>query len=333
MEHTFKPFPLLINPHLMTLLSALRLPNWDIISKGKLRLFDVEPQSKIAAYINRNTSNSSSAIVIVHGLEGSASSPFVVGLADKALRAGIDVIRLNLRNCGGTMHLSPTLYNAGLSADVIAVVQELKERDEIGEIFLAGYSLGGNIVLKAAAELASKGSQYIAGVCAISPSLDLPSCVEAMERGINRVYEQHFLMGLKAKLRAKYRLFPDLYNISKLNSVKTLRRFDDLYTAPHGGYGNAENYYRSASALPIADQIRVPTLIIFSHDDPIVPSASFQSAKLRTPYIKLLATGCGGHTGFIQRHRESGKFAAIFDRFWAENRVVEFCLTNSKLSV
>ncbi len=325
-ETAFEPFPLLNNGHLMTIIPALwmrRLP--PIKTPAVDRLFQVKPHVQVLAKCHFAAEpESRPTIIILHGLEGSSSTPYVLGLTHKALERGMNVVRMNLRNCGDTLHLTPTLYNAGLSSDLVAVANELMEIDGLKTIFAAGYSLGGNIVLKAASELGKSGRDLFAGICAVSPSLDLAICVEALEQGFNRFYEQRFLIGLKAKIRAKHQFYPSLYDTSKLKLVNSVRRFDDLYTAPDAGYKDAAEYYEKASALPIMDQAEIPLLIIAAKDDPIVPFHSFQSPKLQTPYITLITPEHGGHSGFLGRVFESQ--GMIRDRFWAENRIVEFCM-------
>lgn len=322
----FEPFPFLSNGHLMTIVPALwlrRLPPVKI--PGVDRLFQIKPRVQILARCHFAADAASRpTLIILHGLEGSSDTPYVLGMTHKALDRGMNVVRMNLRNCGDTLHLTPTLYNAGLSEDLIAVATELKERDGLTKIFAAGYSLGGNIVLKAASELGKDGANLFSGIGAVSPALDLELCVQALERGFNRFYEQRFLFGLKSKVRIKQALFPEIYDISKLNSIRSVRGFDDTYTCVDAGYKDAAEYYEKASALPILHQAQVPILIIASKDDPIVPFVSFESPQLRNPFIKLLATEHGGHSGFLGGAFE--KNGLIRDRFWAENRIVDFCL-------
>ena len=327
-EATFKPFPFLSNRHLMTIVPALLWRNGRGFKQDSVdRLFQVAPHSRVLARCHfDDKERQRPTLIIVHGLESSSEAPYVVGLASQALARGMNVVRMNLRNCGDTIHLSPTLYNAGLSADVISVASELKERDDVEQIFLAGFSLGGNIVLKAAAELESRGCELLAGVCAVSPSLDLPVCVEALEQGFNRIYEQRFPFSLKQKISDKQKIFPGLFDVSKLKTIKTIRQFDDLYTAPDAGYSNAREYYEKASALPILGNAEVPILIIAAQDDPIVPFSSFASVNLRARNLTLLAPKHGGHGGFLSSTTEDGKSGQ--DRFWAENRVVDFCLSH-----
>src|SRR5262249_30618270 len=161
--------------------------------------------------------------------------------------------------------------NAGLSSDVIALARYLIKVRHYEQIYFVGFSLGGNMVLKAAAELANRNATWLKGVCAISPSIDLHACVDEIERGFNRLYEKNFLRGLKEKIFAKSRLFPGKYDTIGLKSIQSIRLFDDRYTAPDGGYSSVSDYYTRASSLPMVAEIKVPTLIIAAQDDPIVP--------------------------------------------------------------
>lgn len=288
---------------------------------GQRRLFEVEPGSKILAHCHwlpEPTKNPT--LLVLHGMEGSSSSHYVLGITQKALDFGFNVVRMNMRNCGGTTELTPTLYNGGMSPDVLAVVRELKEKDRLEKIFLSGCSLSGNIVLKCAAELGTGGPTLIAGVCAVSPSVDLALSVDRLSQGFNRIYQWRFLQGLKTKLIDKTRHFPHLYDFQPRDYVKTIKEFDDTYTAPQAGYGTADNYYSQCSSLPMLNGIRTPTLIIHAQDDPLVPFSSF--CELNNPLITLVAPAYGGHGGFIHRSHEE---PPALDRFWAENRVVKFC--------
>lgn len=321
----FTPLPLLKNGHLMTIVPALwnrRLP--PIKTPSVDRLFKVKPHVQVLANCHfAEDAKARPTLIILHGLEGSSNTPYVLGLTHKALEYGMNVVRLNLRNCGNTLHLTPTLYNAGLSADLIAVATELMEVDGLKNLFAAGYSLGGNIVLKAAGELGADGPSMFKGICAISPALDLAACVDSMEKGVNRFYEQRFLIGLKDKIRIKHRLFPSLYDVSKLKYVKTLRGFDDVFTAPDAGCSNAAEYYQKNSAIRIIENAQIPILIITAKDDPIVPFQSFASPKLQAPNITMLTPQYGGHSGFLAHAAEDARR----DRFWAENRIIEFCVS------
>jgi len=330
-DSRFIPHPLLRNAHVMTLVPSLRFGrHQDLRSSAESVLVDVEAGSKILIHCHRfSDAAETPTLVLVHGLEGSSSSPYLLSITAKALALGFNVVRMNLRNCGGTLHLSASLYNAGMSNDVITLVDFLREKKQFSNFYLIGYSLGGNIVLKAAAELGLDARKKISGICAVSPSLDLNVCVSAIESGLNRLYEFRFLLGLKAKIRAKSKLFPGRFDSAKLSKINSLRLFDDTYTAPDAGYSSAMEYYRCASSLPMLQQIAVPTLIIAAQDDPIVPFASFLGPELNSEFITLLSPSHGGHGGFVHQEIEKNKELLSNDRAWAENRVLEFCLRDS----
>lgn len=317
----FRPFPGLANGHLMTIAPAfwprsLRFAR----ERGEERLFEVEPAVHVLTRCHwQERRKASPVIILLHGLEGSSESHFILGTAEKAFQRGFSVVRMNHRNCGGSLHLTHTLYNSGLSADPIAVARELAQEDGISDIFIAGWSLGGNVVLKAAAELSLAGSRLVSGVCAVSPSLDLHACVSELERGFNRFYQRWFLRGLKSKIAEKNTIYPELYDTRPLPSIKSIRQFDDTYTAPLSGYGTADTYYTKASALDMADRITIPAMVLHAEDDPFVPVSSFRSEKLTGGPIRLLITKHGGHAGYIAAASEPGS-----DRFWAENRVIDF---------
>lgn len=290
------------------------------------RTFAVGEDSQVLAHCHiKEDGINQPTLLIVHGLEGSSESPYVIGVATKAIAQGMNVIRMNLRNCGGTLHLTPTLYNAGLSCDVIAVAKEIRDKIGATSLFGVGFSLGGNILLKAAGELAEQGPSLFSGVCAVSPSIDLCASVDSLAKGINRIYEWRFLQGLIGKIRAKNQLFPGRFDVERLRTIKTIRQFDDYYTAPDGGYGNADNYYHRASSIHVLNSIRVPTLIITAQDDPIVPFASFNSGLFENANIELVAPKHGGHGGFFSSKLEFLVNKDIADRFWAEHQVVAFC--------
>lgn len=242
----------------------------------------------------------------------------MLGIADKAWRTGFNVIRLNQRNCGGTDHLTPTLYNTGLGGDVLSVITELATYDGIDSIWLAGYSMGGNLVLRLAGELGDT-LRSLGGVMAVSPTIEPKACVEALAQRENRIYQNYFLAKLRERVRRKARLFPSRFDVSRLHRIRTLRDFDEFYTAPDGGYASAEDYYVRTGAQGVIGAIRVPALIITAQDDPIVPYRLFENPTLRSnPCIRLLFPKQGGHCGFIQRSQPGE------DRYWAENRLVDF---------
>ncbi|HJU06425.1 MAG TPA: alpha/beta fold hydrolase [Nitrospiraceae bacterium] len=321
----FVPHPLLKQPDLMTLVPRY-WPRPGLLRgmPTETRLFAVSPRSRILGYCHwQPDMKSRPALILVHGLEGCSESPYMLGTASKAWRAGFNVIRLNQRNCGGTEHLTPTLYHSGLSNDLSAVVKELSQQDGIEAIWLAGYSMGGNLVLRMGGEIGAD-LPALQGLITVCPTIDPTACVQALERRRNWVYQRFFLRSLQARVRRKAGLFPGKFDLTHLARIQTLRAFDDVYTALDGGFLHAADYYERSGARHVLGQIAVPTLILTSHDDPFIPYRIFQTPALATnPWIHLVAPAHGGHCGFIQR-RQSDE-----DRFWAENRLVEFITTTN----
>src|SRR6185437_11743205 len=132
-------------------------------------------------------------ILIIHGLEGSSDSQYMLGIAEKGMAAGMNVVRMNQRTCGGTDHLAPTLYHSGRSADVVAVVQHFLQKDRLPQFALCGFSMGGNLVLKAAGEWGAEGPKQFRAVAAVCPAVDLAASADALHAPVNRLYEQYFL--------------------------------------------------------------------------------------------------------------------------------------------
>ena len=323
LERPFEPHPLFVNGHAQTLV-AYAWPRRFQYRSHRLdeeRYFEVEEGVQLLAHCRwQKEPRDASTVVLVHGLEGSSASIYILGTAAKAFSAGFNVVRLNLRNCGATEHLTPTLYNSGMSGDFNAVINDLIERDRLQRIFLVGFSMAGNMALKLAGEAPASLPPELSGICAISPPIDLQTSAVSLEERANWIYQQRFIRSLRRRMRYKQKLFPDLYDTTDIHLVRTVRDFDNRYTSVHGGYESAEDYYARASALPLIRHIRIPTLLIHAQDDPFIPFCSFRDSTLTTtPSVIFIAPEHGGHVGFIaaDTHGE--------DRFWSENRVVQFC--------
>ncbi len=299
---------------------------------------------------------SKNLVLIVHGLEGSVESSYVKGVCEKALNIGFSVCRVNLRNCGDTLHLARGLYNAGMSEDIVAIAADLKKRFGFERIFLSGFSLGGNIVLKAAGEQGRAGYErneresgadnVIDAVCAVCPPVELDQCVSTIERGENWLYEHGFLISLKEKVRAKNRLFPGRYDVEILPSITSLRGFDNAFTAPDAGYLDAAAYYHGASALRVVAAINIPALVVAAVDDPLVPISSFSASEFsENDNVTLLTPKNGGHVAFVsagdiylsdmacaleaEMLSPKPNKSQLRDRFWSEWQVVKFFLTQA----
>ncbi len=253
-------------------------------------------------------------IVLVHGLEGSSESGYMRSMAAAALHAGFAAHRMNLRGCGGTEEHSGTAYHSGLTADLDAVLRRFA-RDHRRPVFAAGFSLGGNVVLKLAGELGDGARDLMAGVCAVSTPIDLEACTARLEQPQNRIYEKRFLRRIKRRVRLHAGLRPEFFGeIDGVADMRSIREFDHHFTSRWFGFGSAERYYSTQSACRVLDRIRIPALLVQAKDDPVIPFGIFEQVK-SNPLIELLATEHGGHIGFLARGRP---------RFWADHAVLEW---------
>ena len=324
----FIPLGPLRNTHSMTIAAVYWPRKFPGMPPGVSRLFTVEPGTQVRADCHwQENPREHPTLVLLHGLEGSSDSNYMLGTAEKAYMAGFNAVRLNQRNCGGTENLTPTLYHSGLSGDIRAVILELIERDRLPEVFAAGFSMGGNLVLKMAGEIEDAAPPQIRGFVVLAPALDLAACADALAEPRNFLYEWHFVRRMKGRMRYKAGLFPEIYladgPLDVLNSVSTVRGFDEEITARFCGFRGADDYYARSSACSVLSGIRRPTLILTSQDDPFVPFVSFQDPAIpRNSSITLLAPEHGGHCAFISS-------APGDDRFWSENKIVEFCASQS----
>ncbi len=249
-------------------------------------------------------------LVMVHGLEGSSDAGYIRSLAAAALAQGYAAHTVHMRTCGGTEHLCQTLYHAGLTGDLRAVLEEFR-REGCGPTWLIGFSLGGNVVLKLAGELGDQAADLFQGVVAASTPLDLSACADRLSAPQNRLYEWRFVRRMRKRLCATGR-----YQPADFDGLRTVREIDDRITAPSFGFGNAPNYYRTQSAIGFLAGIRVPALLIQSRDDTLAPFDAFESDAVRSnPCVELLATEHGGHLGFLARRPH---------RFWLDAAILEW---------
>jgi uncharacterized protein len=304
--------------HLQTLASFF-LPRRIPLPSAEKRLIEVEPGVKLLCHCHWQTDRENAlTVIIVHGLEGSSESQYMLGIAAKGLAAGMNVVRMNQRNCGGTDDLSATLYHSGRSQDIAAVAQNLLHQDRISRFALAGFSMGGNLVLKLAGEWGREAPPQFRAVVAVCPSMNLAASADALHLRANRLYEYYFMWQLRRRLRAKARLFPKAFDAARLRGVTTLRDFDDKITAYYCGFEGASDYYERSAAANVIDHIAVPTLILHAANDPfirILPET--RQRILSNPNIIFLETEDGGHCSFLAKPDGD-------DGRWAERRVVEF---------
>src|SRR6266850_1024997 len=266
----FVPRRWLRGGHVQTVASFL-LPRRFNLPTPEERLMEVAPGIQVLCHCHWQSDRTKPlTIIIVHGLEGSSESQYALGITEKGLAAGMNVVRYNQRNCGGTEALAPVLYHSGLSDDVAAVARELIEQDHISRFALAGFSMGGNLVLKLAGEWGSTGPQQFRAVAAVCPAINLAASADALHLRSNRLYEQYFLWNLGRRLRTKARLFPGAFDTSRLRGIRSLREFDDRITAFYCDFAGADDYYDRAAAARVIDRIAVATFILNAANDPFI---------------------------------------------------------------
>ena len=316
----FVPRPSLMNGHRMTLFGWGNPRDFPRLPAATVRYFDVDRDARVLAHCHWQPRPwERPTVLLLHGLNASSDAHYMKGIAAKAFARGMNAIRLNQRNCGGTEGLSAGLFHSGLTADAAHVIDELTAVDGLGRIAVAGYSLGGNLALKLAGEYGDRPPAALKAVAAVSPILEISRCVHALERRGNFIYQWNFVRDLKRRMRRKIRFWPGRYDLSTLGSIRTVRAFDDAYTAPHFGFRDAEDYYHRASAMRVVERIHVPALIITAEDDPFVPSQPFRDRNVTSnPWIDLRISEHGGHCGFV------GPASGEDDGYWAENEIVAF---------
>ena len=326
------------NGHVQTILGNF-LPRPDRLPPASSELVEVAPatETQLASHVlcdchwqPEHVRAERLTVILLHGLEGSSRSQYVVGSAGKVWLAGCNVVRMNMRNCGGTESLSPTLYHSGLSSDVRAVMAAMVQRFSVRRVALVGYSMGGNLVLKLAGELGAERladathadpAPELCAVAAVSPALDLAQSADALHLLQNRIYERRFLKALIQRFRRKVALFPRVYDPARAGGLRSLRDFDERVTAFYAGFAGASDYYFRASAARVLENIAVPTLILHSLDDPFIRLTPESRAKIASnPWITLIEPDHGGHCAFLATPRP----AEGDDGYWAESTVLAF---------
>jgi hypothetical protein len=324
----FQPRRFLSNRHLQTLAGNYLRREHDL-PPPEARLFKVDAQSLVRCECHWQLDGSNEprrermTVILVHGLEGSSSSHYILGNGTKMWAAGMNVIRMNMRNCGGTERLTPTLYHSGFSADVAAIVNTLIA-EGCKAIACVGYSMGGNLVLKYAGEIGPDAPKQLKAVIGVSPAADLSASSTALDQGINRLYQWHFLERMKARFGRKAELFPDLYSTRDLPRMRSIRDYDENIVARYCGFAGAEDYYYRAAAARVVDRIAVPTLVLHAQDDPfIILTPETRATLLANPHVELVEPQYGGHCAFLASRAE------YVDSYWAERVVRAFLMAHS----
>jgi predicted alpha/beta-fold hydrolase len=291
----------------------------NLLPPAEERLFQVEPDMSLLCYCHWQAERRSAmTLIIIHGLEGSVESGYMIGTGSKAWAAGMNVVRMNMRNCGDTEHLGPTLYNSSMSADVEVIVRTLIADEKLPAISLVGYSMGGNLALKMLGEWGEDAPPQVKAGVGISPAMDLAASADALHDLANRIYEYRFLQSLRRRVRRKVALYPDRYDQKYLRGLRSIRDFDEQITARYCGFAGAQDYYTRAASANVLDRIAVPTLVLHAEDDPFIRILPETRQKLENnSNITFVETAAGGHCAFLAEPNG-------YDGRWAERQTVRF---------
>lgn len=255
--------------------------------------------------------------LLVHGLCGSHQSRYIVRIARKLYDRGARTFRIDLRGCGAGERLARTSTHCGRYTDLEPPITRISELAPDSPLTVCGFSLGGALTLNLAAMTTAPANW--ARAVAVCPPVDLFAVERLLGRPLNRQYDQFFARQLWKKVVERSRTVPGAPSVDHLARPRKLREFDERYTVPLGGYRNADDYYQQTSVVSRLDRIELPTRIVAAANDPIVPIEPLLEARLG-PASHLLATGCGGHLGFVGRRGKDP------DRYWLDWRVVEWVL-------
>ena len=322
----FVPHPLLRGFHRQTLVAALlRGERWRPQPPSEPLVVTVDVETRLLLRASWQARADAPVCVLVHGLGGSADSAYMLGTARKAYAAGFHVVRMNLRGAGEGATLAARPYHSGITGDMAAVLAFLASRRR-GPCVVAGFSLGGNVVLRLAGLEGAAFASRVVALAAVSPAVDLSACADALDGDpAARLYRDAFVRELLAMARGFAERGTGRRELAALGRPRTLRAFDHGWTAPIHGFASAEDYYRQASALSLLPRIAVPTLVIQAADDRLVPAAPLATLALPdTSPLQRMVVEHGGHCAFIAAHRSLQAGRPDVDRMWAENRVVRF---------
>lgn len=238
--------------------------------------------------------------VLLHGLEGDAQRPYILGTAKLLSNNGYDVAAINFRGCSGSQNRLYRSYHSGDTGDIRHVINTLVSRD-YSHINLYGVSLGGNAVLKYLGEQDHIPPQVVCAACIGVPA-DLKASLEQLTKRENIIYRTSFLVHLRAKYRKKMQQFPEKMNKEEYRKINSLKRFDDIYTAPAHGFEDALDYYARASSFDYLHRITVPTLILNAKNDSFLHGDCYPVVQAKnSKIIHLEMPDHGGHVGFYMK--------------------------------
>jgi uncharacterized protein len=318
----FRPAPGLANPHLQTLAGKILRPDRPVpFQRERIETPDGDfLDLDFAGWPPTAPADQDPAplVLVLHGLEGTSNRRYMTTAYRALLDAGLRPVALNFRGCSGEPNRAVRAYHSGETGDLLLVLEILRQRFG-GPLGLAGYSLGGNVVLKLLGEMGDQARDLVSAAVAVSVPFDLAAAADRLEGSLlGRLYGHYFLTKLQRKIREKRDLLRDACDADRVLRARTVREFDDAMTAPVHGFHDAADYYHRSSSAAFIKDIRVPTLILHSRDDPFLPEDRIPEAAIQAnPAVTALLPAHGGHVAFVGG-------SVLRPEFWAETVLARF---------
>ncbi len=313
----FKPFPFFTGRHTQTLVGTMFAFSFE--PDSETRHVPLPDGDKIALEYStpEGWTPDKPTVFMLHGLCGSHKSTYLVRMARKLNRLGIRAVRMNLRGCGSGKGLSRNIYHSGCSDDLRAAIEYVKNETPDSKLILIGFSLGGNIVLKLAAELGFENNDSLVDhVIGVSPPVDLESSVTLLDADINKMYARYFMHHLLTEVSERHKQFPDIV-MPEFPTPLNFYLFEKLYICPMAGFSSNTEYYDMCSSAPRVHRIRIPCHILFAQDDPIIDHRALENYSM-PENVKVTVTNHGGHMGFIGSPLDVGGF------HWMDNKLLQW---------
>ncbi len=307
----FKPAWWLRSPHLQTL--------WPVIFKKRHKLELIAEQVELddGDFIDLCWSKKSSdkTVLVLHGLEGSIKSHYANGIMYQLERSGYKPVFMHFRGCSGRMNRLARAYHSGETGDLDFIAEHIRNSTGSYPYAAVAYSLGGNVLLKWLGETAD--TNLLKKAVAVSVPFNLHDAAKRLEKGVSKAYREHLLISLRKTYIEKFKTITSPLNVD-VKQLKSFWDYDDKVTAPLHGFDGAQDYYDRCSSRQFLKDIKVPTRIIHSSDDPFMFDSTIPDRKELSQYVDFLLTSRGGHVGFISGDRPGSTFS------WSEKKIIEF---------
>ena len=305
--------------HLQSIWATFAKPRWDVTQYARERISTADDDFLDLDWSTNKTLASETLVILSHGLEGNSHRNYITGMVAALNKAGIDTLSWNFRGCSGQANLRLRMYHNGAIDDLHEVVTHAVTRKQYKKIFLVGFSMGGNLDLLYLGKMSEELPKELAGAVAFSVPCDLADASSEISRTRNFLYMQRFLKDLHKKILAKQKIFPVELNDKGYWKIRTFKDFDGRYTAPIHGFSSAEEYWQQCSCLPWLSDIKLPTLLVNSLDDPFLGADCYPTENHYNPeYLTFLTPEHGGHVGFVSHNPEQ--------EYWSEKICRAFIL-------